>query len=96
MKRGSLYTDEHTELVTLLRDLRLESGLSQAEVVEVLKRPQTYLSAVEIGDRGIDLVQVRELCQIYKISFPEFARRFEERLSSSESKRRPPRRPRAR
>ena len=95
MKRGSLYTDEHTELVTLLRDLRLESGLSQAEVVEVLKRPQTYLSAVEIGDRGIDLVQVRELCAIYGVSFPDFAIRFEERLAAKESKRRPPRRPRA-
>jgi len=96
MKRDSLYSDEHAELVILLRDLRLEAGLSQAQVAEVLGRPQTYLSAVEIGDRGIDLIQVRELCRIYAVPFMEFACRFEERLKQQEAKRRPPRRPRAR
>ena len=96
MKRDSLYTTEHAELVVLLKDLRLEAGLSQAQVVEVLGRPQTYLSAVEIGDRGIDLIQVMELCRIYGVPFLDFARRFEERLKHQEAKRRPPRRPRSR
>jgi len=94
VKRDSLYSHEHAELVTLLRDLRLETGMSQAEVVEILGRPQTYLSAVEIGDRGIDVVMVRELCRIYGLTFVAFAERLEKRIKTQESKRRPPRRPR--
>ena len=94
MKRDSLYSDEHRELFTLLRDMRLEAGLSQAAVAEKLGRPQTYVSAVEIGDRGVDLIQVREFCAIYEVSFVVFAKRFEERIQAKESKRRPPRRPR--
>jgi len=94
VKRNSLYSDEHQELVTLLRDMRLEAGLSQAMVAETLGRPQTYLSAIEIGNRGLDLTQVRELCRVYQVSFVAFAKRFEERVAAGEAKRRPPRRPR--
>jgi transcriptional regulator with XRE-family HTH domain len=94
VKRDSLYGDEHRELYTLLRDVRLEAGLAQREVVEILNRPQSYLSAVEIGGRGIDMIMVRELCKIYGVPFVRFVERFEERIKNSESKRRPPRRPR--
>lgn len=92
MKRASIYAPEHKELVTLLHDLRLEAGLSQAEVAVALDRPQTYVSAVEVGRRGVDLIQVREFCTLYGVAFPKFAVLFEERLAAQESKRRPPRR----
>lgn len=92
MKRASIHTPEHAELVLLLQDLRLKAELSQADVAEALQRPQTYISAVEVGRRGVDLVQVRELCRIYGITFPAFAELFEERISAKESERRPPRR----
>ncbi|HEY9131051.1 MAG TPA: helix-turn-helix transcriptional regulator [Dyella sp.] len=92
MKRASIYTSEHAELVLLLKDLRLKAGLSQAEVAETLERPQTYVSAVEVGQRGVDLLQVRELSAVYGVSLPTFVELFEERLKSQESSRRPPRR----
>jgi transcriptional regulator with XRE-family HTH domain len=92
MKRATIYTPEHAELVLLLKDLRLKAGLSQAEVAETLERPQTYVSAVEVGQRGVDLLQVRELSAIYGMSLPAFVELFEERLKTQESERRPPRR----
>lgn len=96
MKRGSRHSPEHAELAVLLRDLRLEAGLSQAEVAERLgDRPQSYVSAVEVGQRGIDLVQVRELIQLYGVDLVAFAQRFEERMQTRESERRPPRRRRS-
>ncbi|GAB3029905.1 MULTISPECIES: helix-turn-helix transcriptional regulator [Oleiagrimonas] len=92
MKRASIHTPEHAELVTLLRDLRLEAGLSQAEVAASLGRPQTYVSAIEVGQRGVDLVQVRELGAIYGVTFTDFAERLEQRLKDKISETRPPRR----
>lgn len=53
---------------------------------------QTYLSAIEVGQRGVDLIQVRELYRLYGLDFIAFAKLFEERLKSRESERRPPRR----
>lgn len=92
MKHASIHTAEHAELVLLLKDLRLKAGLSQVEVAEALDRPQTYVSAIEVGQRGIDLLQVRELCELYGLGFPKFAELFEARLKSKESTKRPPRR----
>lgn len=95
MKRASRHSPEHAELALLLKDMRLEAGLSQAEVGEQLgHRPQSYVSAVEVGQRGIDLIQVMELTALYGVPLVEFARRFQERLSNRETQRRPPRRKR--
>lgn len=91
MKRKSIHSPEHRELVTLLCDLRLQADLSQTEVAQALGRPQTYVSAVEVGRRGIDLLQVREFCSVYDISFPQFVERYEKRLKAATSETRPPR-----
>lgn len=90
MKRTSLHTPEYATVVALLRDLRLEAGLSQSEAAAELERPQTWLSALEVGGRGLDLVQVRELAAVYGVDFPSFAARLEQRLKDPPY--RPPRR----
>jgi transcriptional regulator with XRE-family HTH domain len=92
MKRTSIHTPEHEALVGLLRDLRLEAGLSQAEAASQLKRPQNYVSAIEVGGRGLDLLHVRDLVRVYGLTFSEFAIRLEARIE--EKPYRPPRRPR--
>ena len=82
MKRTSLHTPEYAALVALLRDLRLEAGLSQAEAAEKVDRPQTWLSALEVGGRGLDILHVRELVAVYGFDFVAFAVRLEERIKA--------------
>ncbi len=47
----------HKALITALRDARKEAGLSQYEVGRRLKRPQSFVSAYESGDRKIDVLE---------------------------------------
>jgi transcriptional regulator with XRE-family HTH domain len=91
MKRKSIYSKEHREMVTLLADFRLHRDMTQEEAAHVIGCDQTYVSAVEVGRRGIDLLQVREFCAAYDVSFTEFAELFEERLKTAASQQRPPR-----
>jgi transcriptional regulator with XRE-family HTH domain len=93
MKRASLYSPDHEVLITLLRDLRLEAGLSQEDAAEAIQRPQSYISAIEVGQRGLDVLQVRELSTLYGVAFQRFATLFEKRLDKASY--RPPRRKRA-
>lgn len=93
MKRTSLHTPEYAALVALLRDLRLEAGLSQAEAAEKVDRPQTWLSALEVGGRGLDILHVRELVAVYGLDFAAFAVRLEAAIQTQPY--RPPRRRRA-
>src|SRR5579871_5834324 len=91
MKRKGIHSAEHRELVTLLFDLRRKADMTQMQVAQALGRPQTYISALEVGRRGIDLMQVRELCEVYGVSFPRFADHYERRLKAAVSQQRPPR-----
>ena len=47
----------HKALITALRDARKEAGLSQREVARRLRRPQSFVSAYESGDRKIDVLE---------------------------------------
>ena len=49
--------------MAILRDLRLKAGMTQTELSERLGRPQSFVSKVERGERRIDLVELRYICQ---------------------------------
>ena len=63
MGRGKQHAAAYRVLVGMLRDLRRDAGLTQAELAERLGKPQSYVSKVERGERIIDLVEIRWWCQ---------------------------------
>lgn len=81
MKRTSLYSERHTVLVEYLRELRVLRHLTQAEVASAIGRPQTYVSDIEKGKRGLDLLQVLDLCEAYDLAFPAFSVELDRRMT---------------
>ena len=67
-------------LQTLLRQIRLEVGLRQADLAKRLGQPQSFVSKYESGERRLDLLELRQVCTALSISLEEFVRRFEDRL----------------
>lgn len=67
-------------LRVLLRQIRVESGLRQADLAKRLRKPQSFVSKYEAGERRLDLIELRELCQALGISLQELVRRFEDSL----------------
>lgn len=61
----------------LLRDVRQEAGLRQTELAARLGRPQSYVSKYEAGERRLDLLELREICDACGVSLLQFIRRFE-------------------
>jgi transcriptional regulator with XRE-family HTH domain len=53
----SIRSIAHRTLITALRDARKQASLSQYEVAKRLKRPQSFVSAYESGDRKIDVLE---------------------------------------
>jgi transcriptional regulator with XRE-family HTH domain len=60
--RGKDHAAEYRVLVGMLRELRKDAGLTQAQLAERLGKPQSYVSKVERGERIIDLVEIRWWC----------------------------------
>ena len=78
----SIHSREREVLVRLLREVRLEAGLKQAEVAAALKTHQSFVSRYESGERGIDLVDLRRLVLALGWTLPDFVDRYEAALEA--------------
>jgi transcriptional regulator with XRE-family HTH domain len=76
-----LYIAQRDRLIALLRELRLEAGLTQADLAARVEKDQTYVSKYESGQRRLDVLEVREVCEAVGITLEEFVRRLEKALN---------------
>jgi transcriptional regulator with XRE-family HTH domain len=59
---STIHSENYRRLLALIRELRMDAGLSQTEVADRLGRPQSWISKVEVGERRIDVEELRQLC----------------------------------
>jgi transcriptional regulator with XRE-family HTH domain len=67
-------------LQSLLREVRNHAGIRQAELAEKLRQPQSFVSKYESGERRLDILELRDVCQALGIPLQEFIQRLEEEL----------------
>jgi transcriptional regulator with XRE-family HTH domain len=63
---------QYKKLLELLRQVRLDSGLTQVEVAKTLGKHAPYISKIESGERRVDVLELEELCQCYGVSLCKF------------------------
>lgn len=81
--RKSIFTTHQEKLQELLRQVRIEAGLRQIDLAKRLGQPQSFVSKYESGERRLDLVEIRQICKVARLSLQEFVRRFERTLHES-------------
>jgi transcriptional regulator with XRE-family HTH domain len=62
----------------LLRRVRIEAKLTQAQLAKIIGVTQARISKYEQGERRIDMLELKTICDAIKLPLAEFARRFEE------------------
>jgi len=67
-------------LLSLLREIRSDAGLRQVDLADKLGQPQPYVSRYESGERRLDILELREVCEAVGITLDEFAARLDQRL----------------
>lgn len=77
----AIYRREHVIFLQVLKRMRIESGMTQAQCSAALGRPQSFMSDVERGVRRLDMVQLRDLCQVLGSDLISFTQSFEQTLS---------------
>jgi transcriptional regulator with XRE-family HTH domain len=82
----SIHTDEYALLVDLLKEARAAAGLTQVQLARKLKQSQSFVSKMEVGERRVDLVQLRTVCTALGTTVAAFVARWEERLSQQRKK----------
>jgi transcriptional regulator with XRE-family HTH domain len=71
----TIYSKDHKFLVEQLKKARIESGLDQEKVAELLGKTQSFISKIEAGQRRIDIVQLKEFARTYKKSLDYFIKK---------------------
>jgi len=62
---ASLHPRRYRRLLARLREARANAGLSQRDVARQLRRPQSFVSKCEVGERRIDPVELQVFAAIY-------------------------------
>lgn len=68
---GASHTVGYKRFLFRLREARNAAGLTQSQAAHKLRRPQSFISKCESGERRVDVVELLEFCRIYRkgISF---------------------------
>lgn len=69
---SSIYSERYKAFLKRLRAARKNAGLTQVEVAERLRVPQSYVSKSESGERRIDIVELTDFASIYGKSLDYF------------------------
>lgn len=73
-----LHTPEYEQFLELLKQQRLDTGVSQVELSKRLGQTQQYVSRCEVGERRLDLIEFYQWCEalgVDAIAFFEDLRR---------------------
>jgi transcriptional regulator with XRE-family HTH domain len=75
--KKTLYERSYAAFTDLLKEERRKAGLTQAMLAKKLRRPQSYVSKYERGDRRLDVIEFLEIARAIKFGPNEFLQKLD-------------------
>ena len=66
------------EVGALLRQIRTEAGVRQADLARMLDRPQSYVSKYESAEKRLDIAELHHVCSALNVPLIDFVKRLQE------------------
>ena len=82
--KGLSDRDEQYALVALLYQLRIASGLRQADLAKKLGVPQSFVSKVESGERRLDVLELRKFLAALDADLLSFINALESKINEAQ------------
>lgn len=60
---NNLWDKKQKAFQIAVKKLRVDSKKTQQEVADILGKPQSYVSKYESGERKLDYLEVRDICE---------------------------------
>jgi transcriptional regulator with XRE-family HTH domain len=83
----SVHTTDYASLLELLRETRRTAGVTQIALAARLKKSQSFVSKIEVGETRLDVIQLRTICRALGTSLRDFVGRLEARLERDQRRR---------
>jgi len=81
MMRKSVDTRDYATFLDLLIEVRRRAGLTQVQLGQQLPFEQPAISKIERGERRIDVIELKMICDQLGIPLHDFIAELEDRLS---------------
>ena len=69
------YSKQYARVLEVLREARINAGLTQVKVAEAFGTHASFVSKCEAGERRVDIVELAQFCRLYRIKLSDFLRR---------------------
>lgn len=76
----TFHRNERRVLRQLLKEARQQAGLRQIDLAVRMGVPQSLISKIEVGERRLDVLELRAICEALGLSLGEFVARLEHGL----------------
>jgi len=63
---SSIHSKQYQEFLKRFKAARIAAGLTQVEVAKKLKKPQSFVSKCESGERRVDFIELRLFAALYR------------------------------
>jgi transcriptional regulator with XRE-family HTH domain len=63
---SNVHSAEYQGFLRRLKRARNEAHMTQAEAARILRRPQSFVSKCESGERRVDAVELSEFARLYR------------------------------
>ena len=77
------FTDADELFRGLLKELRVSKNITQTELSQRLRSPQSYVSKFETGERRLDFVETSIVCEALGVDLKTFAKLYAARLAKT-------------
>jgi transcriptional regulator with XRE-family HTH domain len=71
---GATRSARYRRFLKRLRDARLAARLTQVEAAAALRKPQSFVSKAETGERRIDVIELQDFAKLYRKPITFFLR----------------------
>ncbi len=75
---------QREKFLLLLKDIRQKKGIRQVDLAEQLDVPQSFISKYESGDRQLDILELRRICELLGITLNDFVQQLEKNINETE------------
>lgn len=70
------HSDRYKRLCELLAEAREKAGITQAELAKRLKKPQSYVSKLESGERRLDVIELLDVLSALDVAAAAFIKKI--------------------
>jgi transcriptional regulator with XRE-family HTH domain len=77
----TIHSEEYATVLALLHQLRVNASIRQVALAQQLGEPQSFVSKYETGERRLDIIELRTICEALGTDLASFVARLEERLN---------------